>query len=104
MAWMEASASISSPAAACAAARSSAARMRATPSASSAGTPELVGAHHQRLHHLEDVERGAPRERRDAVRAARQVLDEPSATSRLTASRTGIALSPKSPRGRRSRA
>ena len=51
--------------------------MAPTPSASSARHTELVGAHHQRLRHLEDVERGAPRERRDAVRPARQLLDEP---------------------------
>ena len=37
---------------------------------------ELVGAHHQHLHHPQHVERRLPRERRDAVRAARQLLDE----------------------------
>ena len=37
---------------------------------------ELVGAHHQHLHDAQDVERRLARERCDAVRAARQLLDE----------------------------
>ena len=37
---------------------------------------ELVGADHQHLHHAEDVERRLPRERRDAVGAAGELLDE----------------------------
>ena len=37
---------------------------------------ELVGADHQHLHDPEDVERRPPRERRDAVRAAGELLHE----------------------------